>query len=490
MKKIFMFAVCLVTLTACTTKEEEVFPDSQEVRFYPTLTRATETAFEEGDKISISAVHPSAGTELKASGNYADNVKYVYRSGLFVAETPSEAIKLPSDDSGLAYYAVYPQQYTLATNGTFKVQTDQRTHASRTASDFCTVYSPVSNERDVHLKFWHRLSRICVNIEGVPDGKSVTMRLENIYNEASFDLNANTYSTAPGAIKSVIQMGEMNGSPRDFEAILPPQAFTLGTDLIVTIGGTTYNVRTSRPTETFRSGMQYDYKLRYNNGIVELVFSGYIHPWNTMDVDPRMPDVVPDDIREDMDDHMPIYPGTNPPNIEGCYFIDPFETVYCEDYDNGSGGYAPGHIVNSYYCLFQNQNASDNTIDFKGKSVSGSQTDEGNGAYISGSGNNFTAFFNTIGESSGISTKTALVISGTKTADGIKDLYYAFVMVEKGDDPNHQLMDEGVFRVFRDKDFLAVNATWPGEGGIIVVGENRSSAKGLDTPWGIYDRKK
>lgn len=486
MKKFFMFAVCLVTLTACTTKEEEVSPDSQEVRFFSTLTRATDTQFEEGDKISISAVHPSAGTELKASGNYADNVKYVYRSGLFVAETPSEAIKL-NDDSGLAYYAVYPQQYSLATNGTFKVQTDQRTHASITASDFCTVYHPVTNEKNVSLKFWHRLSRICVNIKGVQANETVTMRLTNMYNEASFNLNTNTYTTAPGAIKSEIRMGDM-GTTRDFEAILPPQEFTLGTDLIVTIGAKSYNVTTSRPADTFYSGMEYDYWLIFKDGIIipdEVRFiDPYIHPWDSEELS----EIVGPEVKDSLKRWMPIYEGDTPPNIEGCYFVDPFETVYCQD--QGNGGYNPGDIVNSIYTRFLNQSTSKNTVDFSRISANGNSTSEGKGAFIRGSGNNFTAFFDTEGATSGITTKTALVISGTKTAEGIKDFYYAFVMVEKGDDPNHQLMNEGVFRVFRDKDFLAVNATWPGEGGIIVVGENRSSAKGLDTPWGIYDRKK
>ena len=48
---------------------------------------------------------------------------------------------------------------------------------------------------------------------------------------------------------------------------------------------------------------------------------------------------------------------------------------------------------------------------------------------------------------------------GTKSSSGIRNLEYAFVMVEKGDDPNHKLMEEGVFRVFKDKDGLAANAS-------------------------------
>ena len=84
----------------------------------------------------------------------------------------------------------------------------------------------------------------------------------------------------------------------------------------------------------------------------------------------------------------------------------------------------------------------------------------GEGAFISGYGNYFTIFFNTIGESHNISTKTALVISGEKTSNGIKNLKYAFIMVEKGADPQGLLMKEGVFRVFEDGDYISSPITW------------------------------
>lgn len=152
--------------------------------------------------------------------------------------------------------------------------------------------------------------------------------------------------------------------------------------------------------------------------------------------------------------------------------MNPYEVVSCED-----NNWEPGTIVLSYYCRFMNQNYIDNTIDYQEISGNGSSSNIGTGAFISGSGNNFTAFFNNIGESYGIAQRTALVISGTKTSDGIKDLYYAFVMVEKGDDSSHPLMAEGVFRVFRDQDGLSVNCTWPSS--------TRSTAKGNEwqAPW-------
>ena len=54
-------------------------------------------------------------------------------------------------------------------------------------------------------------------------------------------------------------------------------------------------------------------------------------------------------------------------------------------------------------------------------------------------------------------------MSGTKTAEGIQNLQYAFVMVEKGDDPEGILMEEGVFRVFKDGDEISYYTSWPVE---------------------------
>lgn len=190
-------------------------------------------------------------------------------------------------------------------------------------------------------------------------------------------------------------------------------------------------------------------------------------------------DVVPPDILHDMEPYMNIYYGANPPVVEGTYLIDPFVTVYCQD--QGNGGYDPGDLVTSHYICFLNQDNKKLTLDFKEISVNEASYDIGEGSFIAGDGNNFTVYFNTIGESSNISTKTALVISGTKTNSGIQNLEYAFVMVEKGDDPNNILMKEGVFRVFKDQDGLAVNSNYS-----FSFAPAKSPAKTMPSPWFEY----
>ena len=103
-----------------------------------------------------------------------------------------------------------------------------------------------------------------------------------------------------------------------------------------------------------------------------------------------------------------------------------------------------------------------NTIDYNEKQ--GNSIGSGTGAFISGQGNNFTVFFNVDGVSHldnyDVMTKEAIVISGTKTTTGISNLYYSFIMIEKSDDPDHRIVDEGYYRVFKDSDGSSPYYNW------------------------------
>lgn len=170
---------------------------------------------------------------------------------------------------------------------------------------------------------------------------------------------------------------------------------------------------------------------------------------------------VPQSTVNKLKEHMPIYEGDNPPNIEGCYLIKPMVAVYCDD-----GGFSPGTEVAEEKIRFTNQDDRKGTIDYESFCDGTSKYEVGVGAFISGDGNNFTAYFDTEGETEDgkygntIKTTKALVISGTVTNSGIKDIRYAFTMVKKIGDEHNTIMNEGGFRVFKDKDGLAANSTW------------------------------
>lgn len=90
----------LVLLASCEQNNTGVTPAADgSISFYSSInaaaSRATDTDFEDGDEISVSAY---SGESL-----YGSNVKYSYASGLF---TSSDAIVMPTDGSELAFWAV------------------------------------------------------------------------------------------------------------------------------------------------------------------------------------------------------------------------------------------------------------------------------------------------------------------------------------------------------------------------------------------------
>jgi hypothetical protein len=175
--------------------------------------------------------------------------------------------------------------------------------------------------------------------------------------------------------------------------------------------------------------------------------------------------VVPDSIQDNLIDYMPIYKGSLPPDIVGIYLASPFEVVI-----STSGGFDPGKIISDMTIEFYKQNSK--MLAYKEKC--GTSTGSSLEVEVMGTGKNFTAFFTTTGTSNNISNKCATIISGTKSADGITNLFYAFVMLEKGPDPDGKLVDVGTYRVFKDNDYLASNTSWKKSARAISNGKSMS----------------
>ena len=177
--------------------------------------------------------------------------------------------------------------------------------------------------------------------------------------------------------------------------------------------------------------------------------------------DDRITQQIPQEYLGKMATYMPIYSGNTPPTVNGTYRISPQTLVY-----DAGGTYKPGKTFIDFITDFSNQNSTKNTVDFLSKEVdsNGNTFSQSNKAemMLLGQGDNFTAFVITEGTASGIYQKLANVLSGTMTPDGIKDVYFGILMIDKGDDSasDYKLMKKGVFRVFYDSDGLAAKTTW------------------------------
>lgn len=172
------------------------------------------------------------------------------------------------------------------------------------------------------------------------------------------------------------------------------------------------------------------------------------------------------DYRKTLEQYMPIYEGKNPPNMEGSYLVSPFVIVYDSYYDDNHG-FKPGDVFYNEINIFSNQNDCSRSVDFK--NLEYDDDDEGNlkyedtstSAYLCGDGDNFTVILESNGTNNdyNIRYKRSIIISGIKTAEGIKNYHFASIWLEKSDDPERKMVPVGTIRVFKDEDGLAENTT-------------------------------
>lgn len=282
MKKYHLFPfILLVLLAACTSGTDELAEVSIPVEesivnfkaSFNRTSRATETAFEYGDAISVFAVNPMEDIKLKESGNYADNMKYTYYGNSFEAE--NDAVTISADNKiGLGYYAIYPYMISASNNFIFAVKTNQSTHINYTQSDFCTSYVSPTVDKTVNLGFTHRLSNIEIDFQGDNlMNKDIKVQLENVYTSCKVDINNNTCQ-AIGSKDNVVMGEESNNA---FQAIIVPQTLTTDSKFIkVTLDNKDFYFKLLT-NKTIKSGCTYSFSFNVEKNVVKAVSEGIVN---------------------------------------------------------------------------------------------------------------------------------------------------------------------------------------------------------------------
>ena len=253
------------------------------VSFSPSIvafSRMAGDAFEASDEISVYAVKMDATntTGILSSANFADNLRYVYRSPKF--EAFNKAVTYPDKSTTLAFHAIYPYSsgYSVP-EFLFAVNKDQSNESNYMQSDLLTAVSKSAANATVPLTFNHRLSKIVVNLvlKGVA-ANGLSVSFSNLCLSAKANLNNTTFQ-GTGTKGSIVPAE--NGS-LSYKLILPPQALAKDMELAtITIAGTRYIWNYSANRE-LASGMEYSYDLEISASEDEgkvVVISSSIHPW-------------------------------------------------------------------------------------------------------------------------------------------------------------------------------------------------------------------
>ena len=259
MKNFLSLIAVPVLLIACNkevNKPEEPASVGQIV-ISPTVTKVTETNFEQGDAIGL--------TIVRESGTWAENARLSFDGGVFSGE-----LNWYPDKDASTLKAYYPYSENLPT--TFSVALDQRSGTS--SSDFVAAIknNVTPSEEAVPITFSHKLSRILItldnqsgkNVEGVTIGGVIPTATVS----ENFEIGtANVEAANIQALKN---------SDSKYRLIIVPQTAAL--TVMVTVDG---NVMTQVLTSTeLMSGMEYKVSVIVYEDSINLVLSGDITNWN------------------------------------------------------------------------------------------------------------------------------------------------------------------------------------------------------------------
>lgn len=173
MKKIFISAIAiLTTIAGCNKIETPEFADDGAMRFnvsHP-ATKATETAFEAGDKIGvyITGYEGNKPLALQLGGNYKNNNPVTFDGAKWTANPV-----IYWGEGKYDIYAYYPFMNPESVDELpFSVALDQRIMetadalSAYEASDFlyATKKGVTSADGEVNLMFKHKMSKLTVNL--------------------------------------------------------------------------------------------------------------------------------------------------------------------------------------------------------------------------------------------------------------------------------------------------------------------------------------
>ena len=247
-------ALCLACNKEVSQLEEAT--SAGRITISPTVTKVTETNFEQGDVIGL--------TIVRGSDVWADNARLSYDGGVFSGE-----LNWYPDEDASTLKAYYPYSETFPS--TFTVALDQRSGTS--SSDFvAAVETGVKPSKEaIPMTFSHKLSRILITLEN-RSGKSI----EGI--------------TIGGAVPTAtisenFEIGAADVEPADIQAqkisdtkyrlIIVPQ--TAAFSVMVAVGG---KVLTQNLTSAeFASGMEYKVSVVVYEDSIKIVLSGDINNW-------------------------------------------------------------------------------------------------------------------------------------------------------------------------------------------------------------------
>lgn len=269
-----MASICMAVLCcmSCGGNEDPVSPVTPPVTpdkpttqlpisISTNITRATETAFESGDKVGLFVVNRNTdGSQaaLLTTGNYVDNMLYTYTN----TWTPATEIYWKDNKTHADFYLYYPyrKQVENVTAMPFSTKANQSAEADYKAGDLLvgsTLNAAPSTEA-VRIEAKHIMSQVDIRLkpgagftESSLAAANVKVSLNNIKTSATVNL-ATATATATGQASTITPYND--GSA--YHAIIVPQQVAQCNLITVNVNGRDFNLAKAF---TFQSGKRHTF---------------------------------------------------------------------------------------------------------------------------------------------------------------------------------------------------------------------------------------
>ena len=265
MKKLFTLMAAVAAMVSCSENVENTptIPETDKlpINISTTLTRATDSAFEAGDKVGIFVVNEPK--VLAASGNHVDNMGFTYST----TWTPDSPIYWLDKTTKADFYCYYPYGNPgSVTAYAFSTYQDQTVLTNYKASDFiwgkATGVAPTADLININTN--HVLSNAIIYLRP-GDGftaesfaaAQISVGIRNVMTNAYINLSTGK-ATATGSTYEVKPYFEGDY----YRAVIVPQTVADGSQLIVvTVNGVDYALKKGF---TFLAGKQHKFTVNVN----------------------------------------------------------------------------------------------------------------------------------------------------------------------------------------------------------------------------------
>lgn len=284
MKPYFLIGILSTYLFACCSSDSvnETEPPTPPLEKLPinistsVSSRATDLAFEVGDKIGLYVVNHNAdgsAAALQVSGNHVDNMQYTYNS----TWTPATQTYWIDNSTHADFYLYYPYTSSVTSIDAmpYCLKANQSQLSDYKAGDLMIgkTIDVAPTQLSVKIEAKHVMSQMTINLvagNGFTDATLAAAKISVKVNRLKTKATANLATGAVTAIGDDTDIIPYKVANNSYKAIVVPQAVGEGNLITINVDGRDFNLPKTSNFTGFEAGKKHNFNVtlsKTSNGV-------------------------------------------------------------------------------------------------------------------------------------------------------------------------------------------------------------------------------